>query len=65
MNELKMLGGIALFIVSYIVYLLLLRKCLKDGKFSFSYDSAGSKNAVELVKAVLSGLPATIKLITK
>jgi hypothetical protein len=37
---------------------------IKDGKFSFKYDSAGSKNAVSLVKAVLSGIPDTIKMIT-
>ncbi len=36
----------------------------KDGRFSFSYDSAGCKNTVELIKAVLSGLTKTIKLIT-
>jgi len=33
----------------------------KDGKFSFSYDSKGSKNTVELVKTLLTGIPETLK----
>lgn len=33
----------------------------KDGKFSFSYDSKGAKNTVELVKTLLTGIPETLK----
>lgn len=36
----------------------------KDGKFSFSYDSKGSKNTVELVKTLLTGIPETLRNLT-
>jgi hypothetical protein len=67
-QERMMAAGVILALGSVLVMTIIsssIKVEFKNGKFSFSYDSAGSKNAVSLVKAVLSGIPDTIKLITK
>ena len=63
-RDTEMAAGVILAVGAVIVATIVassIKAEIIDGKVRFTYDSKGAKNTVDLVKALLTGIPETLK----